>query len=694
MTILRQLRKGPGTRLLTLLVLLVCSFLSTTPCAAQSGLKRVGPIDPVTHYPQWFEAHNGLKLGLCTDLAQCFFAPPDPLLPVNYPNNWPTESFYFGLDGVMNGTIGRARLVCSLEASYANGFFVVPGDEIVFTRIRIRVSDLPPGRVFECQHPYGTEFLTADGGGTINFTRDIGIASIGDFTAALNGDLNTFVVPNGTSAAAFTNGQFIADGGLTLVQIDGSAVMTTSSAVPEAQNFFRIIEDATQGTSPGLQIAYPAFYHDGDASTNGRPYIQLNDFAIQGRVPSQFGVEVARADYTMRPVNGSADDVAVGSAANIFANSASGQQLVASLPNYGTVPMIENSDTGIYYARIAIDPTMAPPTAVTVQNLTDVPSTSASGTLVDQIQVQSARFTVDDLNSLTLEDLLVTATSSDHVNPVDLTFTPESLGSITLPTALGTATGACGLSQGIIPPRFVTVTSSRGGSIKVQVEIAGNASTPGGATPAIANAGLDQTVLAGTTVQLDGGSSTGPVNMTYLWTNNYGPGLLVSDLTIANPTFVAPVNVPNGAVDIVFTLTVTDPSNLIASQDTVTVHVNDPVTEPLDVLAITDARFRRAKNFWRATGTATVLAGQTVTIYLDDPRADWSVWNSTHSGLLLKPRRIGTAVVSATGAWNMQNGNGSAVTDGTVPLAADGLVWATSNWVGGSTIPTFAFRIQ
>ena len=41
--------------------------------SAQTGLVRVGPLDPVTGFPRWYEDTNGLKLGMCDDPNLCCY---------------------------------------------------------------------------------------------------------------------------------------------------------------------------------------------------------------------------------------------------------------------------------------------------------------------------------------------------------------------------------------------------------------------------------------------------------------------------------------------------------------------------------------------------------------------------------------------------------------------------------------------
>ncbi|MCH9035763.1 MAG: PKD domain-containing protein [Chloroflexi bacterium] len=61
-----------------------------------------------------------------------------------------------------------------------------------------------------------------------------------------------------------------------------------------------------------------------------------------------------------------------------------------------------------------------------------------------------------------------------------------------------------------------------------------------------ADAGADQTVATGATVQLDGSGSSDPENdpLTYSWTLSApdGSSATLSDATIVNPTFVADVD--------------------------------------------------------------------------------------------------------------------------------------------------------
>ena len=63
---------------------------------------------------------------------------PNPLAPIAFPANFPDEWFYWLASTKMtlpNG--GLALLVMVVEGSFVNGV-VVPGDQTVFSRVRIR----------------------------------------------------------------------------------------------------------------------------------------------------------------------------------------------------------------------------------------------------------------------------------------------------------------------------------------------------------------------------------------------------------------------------------------------------------------------------------------------------------------------------------------------------------------------------
>src|SRR5262249_18465585 len=191
-------------------------------------------------------------------------------------------------------------------------------------------------------------------------------------------------------------------------------------------------------------------------------------------------------------------------AVNVWGSALSGMTLQATIPGSLPVTMTEIGTTGKFFARVVLGPLALTPTSCTVSNISDIPPTVATlSTLGDLVTVPSATFTIG-------RDLVVTAHTSDVVANPALTatgagFVPKLLTS----TGSGTASAAVGLPPGSPPPDPVTVTSAGGGTITVPVAVV--------PPPIVANAGPDQTVLAGALVNLNGTASSGPIS-SFAWT--------------------------------------------------------------------------------------------------------------------------------------------------------------------------------
>ena len=86
----------------------------------------------------------------------------------------------------------------------------------------------------------------------------------------------------------------------------------------------------------------------------------------------------------------------------------------------------------------------------------------------------------------------------------------------------------------------------------------------------VANAGTDQSVAGGATVNLNGSASSDPDGdaVTFAWSQTFGTAVILSNTASASPSFVA----PNTTETLTFQLTVTDPSNA-SSSDSVNVSV-------------------------------------------------------------------------------------------------------------------------
>ena len=146
---------------------------AAAPTTCFTPLFGFGPVDPVNGFPQYYQDSNGLALQACLDLVcDPALAVPDPTKPVSFPDNFPLELFYSrAISTITVGTI-KAVLNDQFEGSFANGSLVIPGDQVVFGRVRVRILGGTPGGTYTITHPYGVEVLQADAVGTVNFTQD------------------------------------------------------------------------------------------------------------------------------------------------------------------------------------------------------------------------------------------------------------------------------------------------------------------------------------------------------------------------------------------------------------------------------------------------------------------------------------------------------------------------------------------
>ncbi|NUR07476.1 MAG: chitobiase/beta-hexosaminidase C-terminal domain-containing protein [Nocardioidaceae bacterium] len=226
------------------------------------NLKTVGPVSATNGYPSWFEDYGSstlppVKLELCLDDPLCPIVGdvPDTTKPVSFPDNFPDESFWWAGNADFAVGAGRARLTLATEAAFASPN-VQAGQQIAFSRIRIRSDALVPGATYRVTHPYGVLQLTADAAGVINTTDDSGcLAAPCDFSQVLRAPVGPFLRWTGTDAPP----GYVGDG----------ATPHTVQGSPYGTNVFRI-EQLTSGT--------------GDALTTPTIVGQTNQFVVQGKL--------------------------------------------------------------------------------------------------------------------------------------------------------------------------------------------------------------------------------------------------------------------------------------------------------------------------------------------------------------------------------------------------------------------------
>lgn len=496
---------------------------------------KVGPINAFDGFPVWYKDENGLRLQLNVNPNDPFSGItaadlPDPLQPVSFPDNYPSEAFYTQVEaGMITGTGERARLVLALEAAFVTEVPKI-GDQIVFGRVRIRVSGLQPNVQYTVTHPYGVDTFNAEpdgeGFGEINFTEDIGgLNGGGEFQLALNSRVHPFLKWDPSVAPNAPEG-YIGDPAVEH-PIIGSLLLDNFD---QPQNYFRI-------EGPGIGIGSP------DQSTNPNfdadNTIETRLFRVLGTISTISGVNVDRATYTQTENSGGFLDV--------FATSDDTTQTI-SVAGSGVATTLLEGLNGHYFARVQFEGNR-PPATITVRNTSDNPISRKDVIPIDFITA-SATYNTDT------QILRIDASSSDSIGSPVLSTEDFGAGVIQIPSS-GSSTTNLPFS-----PAHITITSSVGGHRTISVAVTGSADGP---IPVSANAGEDQTVIIDSTATLNGTTSTGSIS-SYSWIQLSGTPVTLLEANTATPTFTAP-NTPG---TLVFELTVGG----VGGPSTATVSVN------------------------------------------------------------------------------------------------------------------------
>ncbi|HET9653636.1 MAG TPA: Ig-like domain-containing protein, partial [Usitatibacter sp.] len=128
-----------------------------------------------------------------------------PVFPETFPSPFFIEHFYHDAVALAKdpNTGSRARLIVAVEASFANGTQVVPGQQMTFGRIRVFITNLPFSGTYTVYHPYGKwTFNNVAAGDRIFFTEDAGLACVGTFTCTLGTSIGPFLLPSPTPGGA------------------------------------------------------------------------------------------------------------------------------------------------------------------------------------------------------------------------------------------------------------------------------------------------------------------------------------------------------------------------------------------------------------------------------------------------------------------------------------------------------------
>jgi hypothetical protein len=603
-----QRKRNVGWLFLLTAVVVALSFA----VPAHADLARVGPANvpspPGNGFPFWYQDLKGLVLDLCladnpdpgaAQQTACLLVTPPPY---SFPTTFPDEAFYHRvvsapmITDVATGK--RAILVLALEAAFGSG---VPqaGQQMVFTRIRVTAGVPFPG-TYTINHPYGTDVQTVDsvaaGNRDIFFTIDTGLAPL-NFTDALTSRVGPFIrastAPGGAALPLVTiNGaQFLGDG-VALTKITGS---------PFGTDWFEMCGPFTGGADV---------------------CIRTEDFALTGRVHNgAIGspLAVERATFARDAGGNVRIDVSATAAAGIGQNPPQlsvGGQDIPPHKMAGPVGVFNR-----FFVQDVPSPTLAS-TQVTVTNFADVPPTSVSTRLTDEVVVSSAAY-----DALAPGTLTVAATSSDKFgNPgtgvtnvlptLTLDEFPDAVVSVVSNVTTFTVTPLA------VPPPAVVVNSSGGGIGSLAVTIT-NTGTFG---PGVVYAQDD--IAAAT-------AGSGPVVIDVLFNDTAPPDAppIVPVVILAQPTLGTATANLDGTVSYssvnsgtgTFKYTV---ANIVGTSNVATVTVDVAVNANATPIANPDS--------------ATVSAGSSVNISV--------LANDTGNGGTLNPASVAIVTVPARGS--------------------------------------------
>jgi hypothetical protein len=493
--------------------LLALSFLvaGLVP-AAHAALERVGPTGPFG-YPNWYQDKTGLAMEFCSPLNQselnggwCLLLPPGVSAPEIFPNQFFDEHFYWAANAgpivfpLPGGGNSRANLVLALEGAFAVGP-VVPGDQIVFGRIRVNIRDLPFNGTYTVYHPYGTWVFPGQVAGTrLFFTEDIGITCPpGDFTCALASNIGPFLLPSLTTGGAELPPVGATTPGLTTpypgtgkLYIADPARVGPITGSPVGQDFFRVVGPTDPAT--------------------GQPWvIETTNFSLMGRVMADAipgRVTVDRASYT---ASGTANKLDV--YATAFATTQG--RLPASLKPPAVTPILSFFDapcSGPLDADGNVVPPYGAPTAFTAEVqmnaagnnywgqaapaivpakvcVEDYTARNAAGqvvpafyqgTVTDEVSITQAFYDPSSGGSLT-----VAAASSDAATPPQLALSWSGMDSaLVIPDLIGA--GQFSVTPLAAPPAKIRVVSAAGGLNEYQVTT-GVSASPSDTIPVAVN---------------------------------------------------------------------------------------------------------------------------------------------------------------------------------------------------------------
>jgi hypothetical protein len=477
-------------------MLLALLFAVAAP-AAYAELGRMGPVDAFHFgFPAWYQDKTGVTFDLCSpgnqaelDGSWCVILAadvPGGLAPETFPTAFADEHFYWLAS---TGTNPTGLLVLAVEAGFGGGG-PLPGDQIVFGRLRIRINNVPVTGNYKVYTPYGVfNFPGMTALDRLFFTSDIGIACTpGDFTCALDSFIGPFVLPSPTPGGPEIAPTTFAGTGRKYVADPGRVGPVTGSTLPP---FVSAVDGLTYNHNRLRIEVTPTNGAGGPPSGPAQLVTDEINFSMFGRfmediIPGL--VSVKRSSYSHTPTTPHKLDVF----ATAFPTTPG--RLPPALP-----PAPIDPNLSFYDAPCETDPVTGtitgPPVGVLGLQMfnhgTDWWGANAPVVLPPQVCVRDAVTNALFLSDVTDEVDITVRSWDPTLNGGTLTVAATSSDQVALPTL--NVSGFGPLTPGVptsfpnvaAPPAVVTVVSLRGGVAALDVRT--GVGVPGGAAP-IANA--------------------------------------------------------------------------------------------------------------------------------------------------------------------------------------------------------------
>ncbi len=521
------------------LLLAVIMLLSVCATGAEAVLRDFGPLN-FGGFPSWYRDNNGLALQQCLSkaispvsaLPICNILPDpnsippfDPNLPITFfPNpptgyNYPPEGFYYSLSPdplTFDFAAGKGKIVIvlALEAAFSVGN-PIPGDQVVFSRVRVFLTKGVPDGNYKITHPYGVENLTVTGG-LLRFTRDIGLTGIA-FTGPLAGDMGPFFTWT-VDPARVTAGIQNPDGTLN--------ALNPATNLPNGEVFIGDFNFPHTFTGSPFGINY--FRCDGPVGSGiggpGVDFVQTNLGLLEGwkyttPIPSKLNID--RLTYRRDAVSSQIDVFAT---ADKLSNQNTPSSLTITGANLAPIVMTSNANGKFFTHITSLLPGQIPP-QLTITNTADNLPVPVVGDVVDEVVIGEAIYEPN------IKSLTIRATSGDLLNNPILSaegFGPLTAGLLSIPTldvppatvkilsASHGSNSAPVIVRTLFPPVAAddSAAVATGGSIAIDVLANDTATAP---------ATIDPTKVAIVSSPANGVATVNPVTGVITYTPNVGP---------------------------------------------------------------------------------------------------------------------------------------------------------------------------